>query len=174
MRGWRRVWGFPVRFMVQGARRIALKLAYIAVPILALLIAGFEFKSDEWITDCAVEKRSGDCSIIGVFRGTGKAGTKGSFSIAVDLQSEVVAVVGEPFPIKATIRIDKHPPIQCVGERYCLMSISDSQTLIDSLQSGNIILLDVFTAKDTFLLSMTAQGFRAGFDKIRAYRDLIR
>lgn len=172
---WRRGLGLHVRFTVRGPpRKIGRKLAYIAVPMFALLIAGFEIESDEWITDCAVEKRSGDCSIIGVVRGTGKAGTKGSFSIAVDLQSEMVAVVGRPVPIKATIRIDKHPPVRCVGERYCLMSIADSQTLIGSLQSGNLILLDVFTAKDIFLLSMTAQGFRAGFDKIRAYRDMIR
>jgi hypothetical protein len=147
-------------------------MAYIVVPICALLIAGFEVKTDEWITECDVQRASGDCSIIGVFRGTSRNRTKGAFSLAVDFQSGMVAVVGTPNPVKATIRVDKHPPIECVGERYCFVSSIDSQTLVRDLVSSNIILLDVSTARDTFLLSMTAQGFQAGLNKILAQRDL--
>ncbi len=157
----------PLR--TQGARA---RIGHLML-VLAPLLLGFQYTADEWITDCAVERQSGDCSIIGVFRGSSKTGTSGSFSLAVDLQSGIVAVVGTPHPSKAIIRVDKGAPIHCTSEPYCLVSSSESQTLIDELTAGNVVLLDVFAGRNTFLLSASTQGFRAGFNKIRAYRDLI-
>jgi hypothetical protein len=156
----------------QPARKRSGKAAYLVAPILALLIAGFEFKADQWIIECDVQTTSGDCSIIGVFRGMSRRGMKGSFSLAVDFQSGMVAVVGTPSPVKATIRIDNQNPVQCVGEHYCFVSSTDSKSLVRDLVSGKIVLLDVSTAKDAFLLSLTAQGFQAGLNKILAHRDL--
>jgi hypothetical protein len=144
------------------------------MALLALLVAGFRLQADEWVTECDVENPSGDCSIIGVFRGSSREGTKGSFSLAIDLRSGLVAVVGTSHPIKASIRVDKHPPIRCSGSHYCLMSSADSERAVNELDTGTIILMDVFTEKENFLLSMTTRGYRAGLSKIRAHRDLIR
>jgi hypothetical protein len=147
---------------------------YIFTALLALLVAGFRLQADEWVTECDVENPSGDCSIIGVFRGSSKEGTRGSFSLAIDLRSGLVAVTGTSHPVKASIRVDKHPPIRCGGLRYCLMSSADSERAINELKTGTVILMDVFTGKETFLLSMTTRGYRAGLSKVRAHRDLIR
>jgi hypothetical protein len=154
---------------MQAARFLALVAALLALPT-----AGFQFQADEWITECDVENRAGDCAIIGVFRGASREGAKGTFSLAVDLRSGIVAVVGTPYPVEASLRVDRNPPIRCVGVRYCLMAGADSKRAMAQLETGALVLLDVSTEKGSFFLSMTTRGYRAGLSKINAHRHLMR
>ena len=79
-----------------------------------------------------------------------------------------MAVVGKPPPSRATIRIDKNPAIECKGERYCIFSTSDAETIVRQLKSGSVVLVDVVAGKNAFRGSMSTKGYRADLDKIRA------
>ena len=62
---------------------------------------------------------------------------KDRFSLLIDLRNHLVAVVGKPFPGRASIRVDKNPPMECRGERYCIFSNDDAETIVRQLKSGS-------------------------------------
>jgi hypothetical protein len=124
------------------------------------------FKSDEWITECSAE--ASDCSItVPFWQGQGYRG--GSFALVVMLQTANIGIVGQPVPIRAVLRVDKNPPIECRQEHYCIFSSAQAIAAINQLNVGSLILIDVFTAKGTFGFSLTAKGYQAGIAKIRAW-----
>jgi len=126
------------------------------------------FQADSWITECETTFPPADCSLTAVLRDIENGGASGSFAVVIGLESVLVAVVGQPFPVRATLRVDKYPPARCVGPRYCLFTNIDSEKLISELAVGTLILVDVFTAKNTFRSSLSTKGYHAGIAKIRA------
>ena len=85
----------------------------------------------------------------------------------VDLKNRQLAVVGEPVPARANLRIDKNQPVGCTGTQ-CIFSNTDAETVIRQLQYGSLMLIDVFTAKSVFQFSLSTKGFQAGMAKIQA------
>jgi len=127
------------------------------------------FQADDWVAECdASQAADAQCSIIGVFSSVNAAGPKGSFSLLIDLRNSLVAVVGKPFPSRASIRVDKNPPMECSGERYCIFSNNDAETIVRQLKTGSLILVDVFAGKSLFRSSLSTKGYRADLDKIHA------
>jgi len=128
------------------------------------------FKSDEWITECEVGSGGGasDCSITVPFWQTRGDGN-GSFALVVMLQTGNIGIVGQPLPVKAVLRVDKNPPIECRQERYCIFPSAQAVAIVKQLEIGSLILIDVFTAKGTFSFSLTPKGYQAGIAKIRAW-----
>jgi hypothetical protein len=127
------------------------------------------FQADDWVAECDASQASdSQCSIIGVFSSANAAGPKGSFSLLIDLRNHLVAVVGKPFPDRASIRVDKNPPMECRGERYCIFSNDDAETIVRQLKSGFLVLVDVFAGKSLFRSSLSTKGYRADLDKIQA------
>jgi len=130
-------------------------------------------EADNWVAECGASPDT-DCSIIGVFKSSNPAGPEGSFSLLVDLRNRQVAVVGKPPPSRVTIRIDKNPGFECRGERYCIFSPADGETIVRQLKSGSLVLVDVVAGANAFRGSISTKGFRADLGKIRAQglRDL--
>jgi invasion protein IalB len=128
------------------------------------------FRSDEWITECEVERGSGtpDCSItLPFWQARGDQG--GSFALVVMLQTGNIGIVGQPFPVKALLRVDKNPAIECRQTRYCIFPSAQALALVKQLKVGSLILIDVFTATGTFSFSSTPKGYQAGIAKIQAW-----
>ena len=71
--------------------------------------------------------------------------------------------------MKAVIRVDKNPPIECRQTRYCIFPSAQSLMAVKQLKVGSLILIDVFTAKGVFSFSLTPKGYQAGIAKIRAW-----
>jgi hypothetical protein len=149
-------------------RGTALALLGLCVQLLVPSPAVGEqtFRSDEWVTECSVE--AADCSITVPFWQT-QGDRGGSFALVVMLQTANMGIVGQPLPIKAILRIDKNPPIECRQERYCIFPTAQAITALNQLRIGSLILIDVVTAKGTFTFSLTAKGYQAGIAKIRAW-----
>ena len=128
------------------------------------------FRSDEWITECeaAPGKGAPDCSITVPFW-QARAGQGGSFALVVILQTGSIGIVGQPFPEKAVLRVDKNPPIECRQTRYCIFPSAQAPMAVKQLKVGSLILIDVFTAKGVFSFSLTPKGYQAGIAKIRAW-----
>ena len=118
------------------------------------------FEADTWVAECGAAPDS-DCSIIGVFKSTGRAGPENSYSLLVDLRNRMVAVVGKPSPTAATIRIDRSPALACRGETYCIFSTSDAEIIMRQLKSGSLVLIDVLAGKNTFRASISTKGYQA-------------
>lgn len=147
-------------------------LLAVSAQMLVLTPAAGEqtFKSDEWITECEVEPGSGvpDCSItIPFWQARGDHG--GSFALVVMLQTGNIGIVGQPLPVKAVLRVDKNPPIECRQARYCIFPSAEALVVVKQLKVGSLILIDVFTAKGMFSFSLTPKGYQAGIAKIRAW-----
>jgi len=147
-------------------------LLTLSVQVLILPTATGEqtFRSDEWITECEASPGgdASDCSITVPFwqaRGDGD----GSFALVVMLQTGNIGIVGQPFPVKAVLRVDKNPPIECKQARYCIFPSAQALAIVKQLEIGSLILIDVFTAKGTFSFSSTPKGYQAGIAKIRAW-----
>ena len=149
-------------------RRTVLLFLGLYVQFLALSPAAGEqtFKADEWITECSAD--ASDCSITVPFWQT-QGDRGGSFALVVMLQTANLGIVGQPAPIKAVLRVDKNPPIECRQERYCVFPSAQAITAINQLRVGSLILIDVVTAKASFNFSLTAKGYQAGIAKIRAW-----
>ena len=134
------------------------------------------FRSDEWITECELSPGGGapDCSITVPFW-QAQGNQDGSFALVVMLQTGNIGIVGQPFPLKAVLRVDKNPPIECRQTRYCIFPSTQALTVANQLKVGSLILIDVITAKGTFRFSLTPKGYQAGMAKIRAwgYRPLL-
>ena len=133
-------------------------------------VAGQKFRADEWVTECDSGPRGGtpDCSITVPFWQT-RGVPKGSFALVVMLQTRNMGIVGEPFPTRAVLRIDKNPPIECREARYCVFPSMQALTALNQLKIGSLVLIDVYTEKGEFRFSLTPKGFQAGIAQIRAW-----
>ncbi|HEV2098640.1 MAG TPA: hypothetical protein VGR45_06900, partial [Stellaceae bacterium] len=94
---------------------------------------------------------------------------KGSFALVVMLDTGNIGVVGQPFPVRAVLHIDRNPPIECSSTRYCIFPPSQSVAAVRQLEVGSLVLIDVFTVKSHFAFSLTPKGFQAGLAQIRAW-----
>ena len=109
-----------------------------------------------------------DCSItVPFWQAQGDRG--GSFALVVMLQTGNIGIVGQPFPVKAVLRVDKNPPIECRQTRYCIFPSAQAFAVANQLKVGSLILIDVVTAKGTFSFSLTPKGYQAGMAKIQAW-----
>ena len=131
---------------------------------------GPKFRADEWVTECDSRPGPGppDCSITVPFWQT-RGGPKGSFALVVMLQTGNMAIVGQPFPNRAVLRVDKNPPIECKQARYCVFPSIPALAVLNQLKIGSLVLIDVYTEKGEFSFSLTPKGFQAGIAKIRAW-----
>lgn len=135
----------------------------------AVATAALRFRADEWVTEC--DGRPGlvsDCSIMVPFWQTGNRG-KGSFALVVMLKSGNVGIVGQPYPTRAVLRVDKNPAAQCRQQRYCIFPAAQALAIVKQLEIGSLLLIDVFTANQEFSFSLTPKGFQAGVAQIRAW-----
>ena len=101
--------------------RICFLALFAQVLVLPSATGQQTFRSDEWITECEAAPGSSapDCSIMVPFwQAQGDQG--GSFALVVMLQTGNIGIVGQPFPVKAVLRVDKNPPIECRQTRYCV------------------------------------------------------
>ena len=132
--------------------------------------ATLRFRADEWVTECGDRPGSpaADCSITVPFWQTGNDG-KGSFALVVMFEAGNIGIVGQPFPVRAVLRIDRNPPIECRTTRYCIFPTGQSFAAVRELGVASLVLIDVFTAKSHFAFSLTPKGFRAGLAQIRAW-----
>ncbi|MGD9614426.1 MAG: hypothetical protein AB7H90_08510 [Alphaproteobacteria bacterium] len=128
--------------------------------------AAERFQADEWHAECEGMVSGGDCSIIGKFR---SYRGDGSFALALDLRSGVLAIVGDPPPLAATLQIGKHPKIRCTGPRYCLFALGDSAAAARQLAAGSIALIDVETNNGVLRASLSTKGYRAALAKVRSW-----
>ena len=128
------------------------------------------FRADEWVTECGGSPGgpAGDCSITVPFWQTGDDG-KGSFALVVMLETGNIGIVGQPSPVRAVLRIDRNPPIECRATRYCIFPTAQSLAAVRELGVGSLILIDVFTTKSHFAFSLTPKGYQAGIAQIRAW-----
>lgn len=132
--------------------------------------AGQQFRADEWVTECDSAPGTGapDCSLTVPFWET-RGAPKGSFALVVMLQTGNMGIVGEPFPTRAVLRIDKNPPIECREARYCVFPSMQALAALKQLKVGSLVLIDVYTQKGGFSFSLTPKGFQAGMAQIRAW-----
>jgi hypothetical protein len=132
--------------------------------------ATLRFRADEWVTECggSLGRPAADCSITVPFWQTGNGG-KGSFALVVMLETGNIGIVGQPVPVKAVLRIDRNPPIECRSTRYCIFPTAQSLSAVRELEVGSLVLIDVFTARSHFAFSLTPKGYQAGVAQIRAW-----
>jgi hypothetical protein len=154
---------------VRVARIVFLTLS-VQVFLLPSAVGKQAFRSDEWITECETGPESGapDCSITVPFW-QDRGDRDGSFALVVMLQTGNIGIVGQPFPVKAVLRVDKNPPIECRQTRYCVFPGPQALAVANQLKVGSLILIDVVTAKGTFSFSLTPKGYQAGMAKIQAW-----
>ena len=126
-----------------------------------------QFRADNWRVECEGAAPGADCSIIVTFR---PMRNDGSFALALDMRSGVLAAVGDPPPLAATLQIDRHPKIRCSGPRYCLFGIGESATAAGQLAAGSIALIDVETQNGVLHASLSVTGYRAALAKIRSWQ----
>lgn len=124
------------------------------------------FSADGWRTECEGGAPGTGCSVIVPFQPYSQGG---SFALVFDLESGVMAIVGQPAPRSATLEVDANPSIRCSGRRYCLFGLRDSAKAARQLAVGSVALIDVATRKGVFHASLSAAGYRAGLAKIRAW-----
>src|SRR5271169_5110004 len=139
-------------------------------PGLSWAAGGQNFRADEWITECDSGPSTGapDCSITVPFWQT-RGDPSGSFALVVMLQTGNVGIVGQPFPVRAVLRVDKNPPVECTQPRYCVFRSSESLAVLRQFKVGSLILIDVFTDKGAFNFSLNPKGYQAGIAQIRAW-----
>jgi hypothetical protein len=142
----------------------------------AIAAPGLTFQADDWTAECQIgggQQRAvdGDCSVTGVFQDTSVGSAAGSFALLIALQPPAVAIVGQPFPLRARLRIDGNPAFSCSGTRYCVFAAADTTAIVAELSRGSLILVDVITAKNAYRASLSTKGYRASIAKIRAEAD---
>jgi invasion protein IalB len=132
--------------------------------------AGLKFRSDEWVTECEAGARTTapDCSVTVPFWQS-HSNPRGSFALVIMLQTGNIGIVGDPFPRRAVLRVDKNPPIECAQARYCVFPSLQALTVLKQLKLGSLILIDVYTEKGEFSFSLTPKGFQAGIAQIHAW-----
>ena len=134
----------------------------------AAVAAEQKFQSDEWITECNNGTGAPDCSITVSFW-RGQRERDGSFALVVMLQTGNIGIVGQPLPMRAVLRVDKNPPVECRQTRYCVFPSAQAFAVIKELKEASLILVDVFTAKGVFNFSLTPKGYQAGIAQVRAW-----
>jgi hypothetical protein len=151
-------------------RRCAVLLATAlgVMPHAAPSTAAEKFQADEWHAECQTEESGGDCSIIGRFQ---PYRHDGSFALALDLRSGVLAIVGDPPPLAATLQIGRNQKIRCVGPRYCLFPLDASAAAARQLATGSIALIDVETSSGVHYASLSTKGYRAALAKVRSWNQ---
>ena len=154
-------------------RRSAAVLVFAAWTLLGAAGAAsatLRFRADEWVTECdgSLGSPATDCSITVPFWQTGDDG-KGSFALVVMLETGNIGIVGQPTPVKAVLRIDRNPPIECRATRYCIFPTAQSLSAVRELGVGALVLIDVFTTRTHFSFSLTPKGYQAGVAQIRAW-----
>ena len=154
-------------------RRSAAALVFAACTLLGAAGAAsatLRFRADEWVTECdgSIGSPAADCSITVPFWQTGDDG-KGSFALVVMLETGNIGIVGQPVPVKAVLRIDRNPPIECRATRYCIFPTAQSLSAVRELGVGALVLIDVFTTRSHFSFSLTPKGYQAGVAQIRAW-----
>jgi hypothetical protein len=148
-------------------RRVILLLAALALLAQAAPSAAAEkFQADEWHAECEGVAARGNCSIIGKFR---SHRNDGSFALALDLRSGVLAIVGDPPPLAATLQIDRNPRMRCSGPRYCLFALDASAAAARQLAAGSIALIDVETKNGVLRSSLSTKGYRAALAQVRSW-----
>jgi hypothetical protein len=148
----------------------ALVLALCAQTAVPVSAAGQRYQADEWVTECnsGPGARVADCSItVPFWQAQGDA--RGSFALVLMLQTGNVGIVGQPFPMRAVLRVDKNPSVECRQARYCVFPTAQSWDIIKQLSAGSLVLIDVYTAKGAFRFSLTPKGFQAGIAQIGAW-----
>ena len=167
--------GAAIRHKAMRSRRfhtaLVLSLScYVQTCGVSTAVAGQKFRADEWVTECDSGPGIGapDCSITVPFWQT-RGGPRGSFALVVMLQTGNMGIVGEPFPTRAVLRIDKNPPIECREARYCVFPSMQALAALKQLKVGSLVLIDVYTEKGDFSFSLTPKGFQAGMAQIRAW-----
>ncbi|HEY1259402.1 MAG TPA: hypothetical protein VGF34_09130 [Stellaceae bacterium] len=130
-------------------------------------LATQRFQADEWITECEPGTRA-DCSITVPFWQIAH-GQKGSFALVVTLPTGNIGIVGQPYPVRAVLRVDKNPAIECRETRYCIFPTARAAAVVEQLATGALVLIDVYTAHGAFSFSLTPKGYQAGIAQIRAW-----
>ena len=150
--------------------RMAIWLLVIVASAVMHPVAAEEqrFQSDEWITECDNGPGSADCSITVPFW-RGQRERDGAFALVVMLQTGNIGIVGQPFPLRAVLRVDKNPPVECRQTRYCVFPTAQALAVLKELKEASLILVDVFTAKGVFNFSLTPKGYQAGIAQVRAW-----
>jgi hypothetical protein len=157
-----------------GRRIRAAVVLFLAVcvqtPGFSSAAGGQQFRADEWITECESAPSNGasECSITVPFWQT-QGDPKGSFALVAMLPTGNIGIVGQPFPIRAVLRVDKNPPIECKQPRYCVFPSVQALAVLRQLKVGSLILIDVFTENGEFNFSLTPKGYQAGIAQIRAW-----
>jgi invasion protein IalB len=150
--------------------RSAVLILVAPLIMFAPAAAAQKFRADEWITECdrTAGIGSGDCSItIPFWQSRGEP--RGSFALVIMLQTGNMGIVGQPFPQRAVLRVDKNPPIECRQARYCIFPSVQALAVLKQLKVGTLILIDVFTARGAYKFSLTPKGYQAGIAQIRAW-----
>jgi hypothetical protein len=164
---------FP-HFSVSGGRLRHRLRGLFAVALAGQFAAGAaesasqKYQSGDWITECETGGGVPDCSLMVPFSKT-ENGQKGAFALAVIVSTGDIAIVGQPVPVTAVLRIGNNPPIECRQTQYCLFPREQSIAAIGQLTSGSVILVDVLTAKASFKFSLTTRGYQAGLAQVRAW-----
>src|ERR1700760_4964481 len=121
--------------------------------------AGQSYRADELVTEW-------DGGSITVPFWQSQRRWRGSFALVIMLQTGNMGIVGEPFPTRAVLRVDKNPPIECREARYCVFPSMQALAALNQLKTGSLILIDVYTDKGEFNFSLTPKGFQAGMAQI--------
>jgi hypothetical protein len=166
-------WGRAPGRWTRGRRLSAAVLVFAAWTLLGAAgatSATLRFRADEWVTECGggLGSPATDCSITVPFWQTGDDG-KGSFALVVMLETGNIGIVGQPVPVKAVLRIDRNPPIECRATQYCIFPTAHSLSAVRELGVGALVLIDVFTTRSHFAFSLTPKGYQAGVAQIRAW-----
>jgi hypothetical protein len=153
--------------------RIALSAVLILFARLMVFTPTAEaqrFRADEWVTECdrTAGLGSGDCSITVPFW-QNRGEPRGSFALVIMLQTGNIGIVGQPVPLRAVLRVDKNPPIECRQARYCIFPSIQALAALKQLKVGALILIDVFTTRGAYKFSLTPKGYQAGIAQIRAW-----
>jgi hypothetical protein len=151
----------------KGARlALALLAAGWLLPMLANApqAAALRFQIGDWVTEC----RAAGCSITGLFQQTNLDGRRGSFALVIMMPSRQLAVVGDPFPVRARLQINKNNPAECVGVRYCIFSSRAARRLIDEMGIESLVLADVYTVRGVFHSSLSTIAYQATLAKLQA------
>jgi hypothetical protein len=130
--------------------------------------AAEQFQADQWRAECEGATPGTDCSIIVTFR---PMRLDGSFALALNMQSGVIAIVGDPPPLGATLQIDDFPKIRCSGPQHCLFPIAESAAAAAQLAVGFIALIDIETKNGVLHSSLSTTGYRAALAKIWSWRN---
>ncbi len=144
----------------------ALLVAGWLLPMLAHApqAAPLHFQIGDWVTEC----RASGCSITGLFQQTNLDSRRGSFALVIMLPSRQLAVVGDPFPVRARLQINMNNPAECVGIRYCIFPSREARRLIGEMAIESSVLVDVYTVKGVFHSILSTIAFQASLAKLQA------